>query len=178
MSSSPAHTSSPLEERVSCELVSGSQISCYQGKYREFQRFGPRWRVTGGQNGNQISALRANSLRVRTGKFLTPYRELNRAIRELFTVMNAGGALRRKFHFPRCRFLVLFDRRNHCCPSLPLQCYPQERLEPGSEHPRSEAAQEALAMPQPVPPDDQAAGDYRDPYQELTGASMTECPAS
>src|SRR6266446_1762888 len=62
-------------------------IPCYQGKYREFHRFGPRWRVTGGQNGNQISALRANSLRVRTGNFLTPYRELNRPIRELFTVI-------------------------------------------------------------------------------------------
>jgi len=34
-----------------------------------------------------------------------------------------------------------------------------------------------LAMPQPVPPDDQAAGDYRDQYQELTGTSLTECPA-
>jgi hypothetical protein len=28
-----------------------------------------------------------------------------------------------------------------------------------------------------VPPDDHAAGDYRDQYQELTGASLTECPA-
>ncbi len=34
-----------------------------------------------------------------------------------------------------------------------------------------------LAMPEPVPPDDQAAGDYRDQYQELTGTSLTECPA-
>ena len=34
-----------------------------------------------------------------------------------------------------------------------------------------------LAMPQPVPPDDHTAGDYRDQYQELTGASLTECPA-
>jgi hypothetical protein len=32
-------------------------------------------------------------------------------------------------------------------------------------------------MPQPEPPDDQAAGDYRDQYQELTGNSLTECPA-
>jgi hypothetical protein len=28
------------------------RIPCYQGKYREFHRFGPRWRVTSGQNGN------------------------------------------------------------------------------------------------------------------------------
>jgi Putative transposase/Transposase zinc-binding domain len=34
-----------------------------------------------------------------------------------------------------------------------------------------------LAMPQPEPPDDQAARDYRDQYQELTGTSLTECPA-
>jgi hypothetical protein len=34
-----------------------------------------------------------------------------------------------------------------------------------------------LAMPQPEPPDDQATGDYRDQYQELTGTSLTECPA-
>jgi Putative transposase len=33
-----------------------------------------------------------------------------------------------------------------------------------------------FAMPQPEPPDNQAAGDYRDRYQELTGASLTECP--
>jgi hypothetical protein len=33
-----------------------------------------------------------------------------------------------------------------------------------------------LAMPQPEPPDNQAAGDYRDRYQALTGASLTECP--
>jgi hypothetical protein len=34
-----------------------------------------------------------------------------------------------------------------------------------------------LAVPQPVPPDDRAAGNYRDRYQELTGTSLTECPA-
>jgi hypothetical protein len=34
-----------------------------------------------------------------------------------------------------------------------------------------------LAVPQPEPPDDHAARDYRDQYQELTGASLTKCPA-
>jgi hypothetical protein len=34
-----------------------------------------------------------------------------------------------------------------------------------------------LAMPQPKPPDDQAAGNYRDQYQELTGTALRECPA-
>jgi hypothetical protein len=34
-----------------------------------------------------------------------------------------------------------------------------------------------LAMPQPEPPGDQAAEDYHDEYKELTGTSLTECPA-
>ena len=34
-----------------------------------------------------------------------------------------------------------------------------------------------LAIPQPEPPDDQAARDYRDQYEELTGTSLKECPA-
>jgi superfamily II DNA/RNA helicase len=36
----------------------------------------------GGEKGHEISFLRANSLRIRTGNFLPPYRELNRAIRK------------------------------------------------------------------------------------------------
>jgi hypothetical protein len=36
---------------------------------------------------HQNSALRANSLRIRTGNFLLPCRELNRAIREIFAVI-------------------------------------------------------------------------------------------
>jgi hypothetical protein len=34
-----------------------------------------------------------------------------------------------------------------------------------------------LAMPKPEPPADHAAGDHRNQYQELTSASLTECPA-
>jgi Putative transposase len=34
-----------------------------------------------------------------------------------------------------------------------------------------------LAMPQPEATDEAAAGDYRDQYRQLTGASLTECPA-
>ena len=34
-----------------------------------------------------------------------------------------------------------------------------------------------LALPEPVLPEDQAAADYRDQYQKLTGTSLTECPA-
>jgi len=46
-------------------------------KYREFHRFGHRWRVTSGQK-REIKSVPygANSLRVRTGNFLTPYREI------------------------------------------------------------------------------------------------------
>jgi hypothetical protein len=40
-------------------------------------------RLDGGQKGHQLSALRANYLRIRTGNFLRPYRELNRANREI-----------------------------------------------------------------------------------------------
>ena len=34
-----------------------------------------------------------------------------------------------------------------------------------------------LAMPQPEPSAREAATDYRDQYDEITGASLTECPA-
>ena len=34
-----------------------------------------------------------------------------------------------------------------------------------------------LAMPQPEPPACEAVTDYRDRYEEITGASLTECPA-
>jgi hypothetical protein len=34
-----------------------------------------------------------------------------------------------------------------------------------------------LAMSQPEPPDHQAERDYHDQYQELTGTSLTDCPA-
>ena len=34
-----------------------------------------------------------------------------------------------------------------------------------------------LAMPPPEPTDEAAVQDYRDQYQQLTGASLTECPA-
>jgi hypothetical protein len=47
------------------------------------RRFGAQRRLKGNEKGHQISRLRANSLRVRTGNFLRPYRELNRAIREI-----------------------------------------------------------------------------------------------
>ena len=41
------------------------------------------------------------------------------------------------------------DRRHDRRPSLLVQCYPQERLELGSEHPRSQAAQEVAGRSQP-----------------------------
>jgi hypothetical protein len=47
--------------------------------------------VNEGQKGHQLSALRANSLRIRTGNFLRPCRELNRAIREIFSLIRESA---------------------------------------------------------------------------------------
>src|ERR1700682_5116836 len=48
----------------------------------------PRSADLGGrEKGHEISFLRANSLRIRTGNFLRPCRELNRAIREVSAVI-------------------------------------------------------------------------------------------
>ena len=58
-----------------------------RGKYREFHQFGPRRRFGGSEKGHEISFLRANSLRILTGNFLRPCRELNRAIREVSAVI-------------------------------------------------------------------------------------------
>src|SRR5580693_3666549 len=56
-------------------------------EYREFHRFGPRRRLGGSEKEHEISSLRANSLRILTGNFLRPCRELNRAIREVSAVI-------------------------------------------------------------------------------------------
>jgi hypothetical protein len=53
------------------------------------------------QKGHQLSALRANSLRIRTGNFLRPCRELNRAIREIFSLIRESALV----HF----FGICFD---------------------------------------------------------------------
>ena len=79
---------SPLEGGVSCELVSENAKFPCLGIYREFHRFGPRRRLGGSEKGHEISFLRANSLRILTGNFLRPCRELNRAIREVSAVIN------------------------------------------------------------------------------------------
>src|ERR1700747_3361637 len=49
--------------------------------------FGPRRRLGGSEKGHEISFLLANSLRILTGNFLRPCRELNRAIREVSAVI-------------------------------------------------------------------------------------------
>ena len=66
-----------------------------------FHRSGAQWRVNEGQKGHQLSALRANSLRIRTGNFLRPCRELNRAIREIFSLIRESALV----HF----FGICFD---------------------------------------------------------------------
>jgi hypothetical protein len=60
----------------------------------EFHRFGAQWRVNEGQKGHQLSVLRANSLRIRTGNFLRPCRELNRTIREIFPLIREYALVR------------------------------------------------------------------------------------
>jgi hypothetical protein len=57
-------------------------------------RFGAQWRVNEGRKGHQLSALRANSLRIRTGNFLRPCRELNRTIREIFPLIRESALVR------------------------------------------------------------------------------------
>src|SRR5262249_31991762 len=57
-------------------------------------RFGAQWRVNEGQKGHQLSALRANSLRIRTGNFLRPCRELNRANGEMFSLIRESALVR------------------------------------------------------------------------------------
>src|SRR5580704_15108380 len=47
----------------------------------------PRRRLGGSEKEHEISFLRANSLRILTGNFLRPCRELNRAIREVSAVI-------------------------------------------------------------------------------------------
>jgi hypothetical protein len=72
---------------------------------REFHRFGPRRRVKGSQKRYQISTLRANSLSIRTGNFLPPYRELNRAIRVIFAPIRESRC-RPLFRQQPCRQIV------------------------------------------------------------------------
>jgi hypothetical protein len=62
--------------------------------YREFRRFGPRRRLGGSEKGHEISFLRTNSLRILTGEFFATYRELNRAIREIFTLIRESRSRR------------------------------------------------------------------------------------
>src|SRR6516162_10136628 len=52
-------------------------------QYREFRRFEACERLSGSKKGYQTRALRANSLRTRTGNFLRPCREFKSAIREI-----------------------------------------------------------------------------------------------
>src|SRR6516164_10866179 len=54
-----------------------------KSRYREFRRFEARERLSGSKKGYQTRALRANSLRTRTGNFLRPCREFKSAIREI-----------------------------------------------------------------------------------------------
>jgi hypothetical protein len=54
----------------------------------------------GSKKRGKISVLQANSLRIRTGNFLPPNRELNRAIREIPALIRESRSRRPFRHFP------------------------------------------------------------------------------
>src|SRR6516162_5526253 len=68
--------------------------------YREIHRFGPGGAPTVAKNGHRIRALRANSLRIRTGNFLPPCRELNRVTRKIFALIRETRSRPLFWHLP------------------------------------------------------------------------------
>ena len=76
---------SPLEGGVSCELVSeNAKFPASREDTGNFIDSGLGGASRAAKKRYQISTLRANSLSIRTGNSLPPYRELNRAIRVIF----------------------------------------------------------------------------------------------
>ena len=61
-----------------------------------------------GQKGHPISALQANSLRIRTGNFLPSCRELNRAIREIFALIRESRSRPLFWALAACRQIRSF----------------------------------------------------------------------
>src|SRR5437899_4749171 len=84
----------------SSEPVSEPKFPASRENTGNFIDSGLGGRVNGGQKGHQISALRANSLRVRTGNFWRPYRELNRAIRVIFALIRESRSRPLFWHCP------------------------------------------------------------------------------
>ena len=58
-------------EAVSSELVSAIEFPVYQGEYREFCRFGHRYRKMASKTAHMINMLASNSLRAQAGKYRT-----------------------------------------------------------------------------------------------------------
>ncbi|HJY52150.1 MAG TPA: hypothetical protein VJ349_26425, partial [Stellaceae bacterium] len=69
----------------------------------EFHRFGAERHVNSCENEHQISSLRVNSLRIGTGNFLRPCRELNQAIREISALIRESRSLPVFGHLALCR---------------------------------------------------------------------------
>jgi hypothetical protein len=66
-----------------CELVSESpKFPASKGRNREFSPFGLAKPPTDAKYRSRSNDLRGNSLRIGTGNFLRPNRELNQRIRE------------------------------------------------------------------------------------------------
>ena len=78
---------SPLEEAVLSELVSEAKFPASWEYTGYFVRRGPPDCIVGSESRAKFNDLRANSLRIGTGNFLPPYRELNRANREILALI-------------------------------------------------------------------------------------------
>jgi len=83
---------SPLEEAVLSELVSEPKFPASWEYTRNFVRGSPPRPASGLNSGNNINALEGNSLRIRTGNLIRSNRELNRPIREIFTLIKESRA--------------------------------------------------------------------------------------
>ena len=66
------------------------------------------------KNGHRIRALRANSLRIRTGNFLPPCRELNRVIREMFALIRETRSRPLFWHFALPANPIVPTDLEHC----------------------------------------------------------------
>jgi hypothetical protein len=74
------------------ELVSEPKFPASWEYTRNFVRGSPPRPATGLNSGNNINALEGNSLRIRTGNLIRSNRELNRPIREIFTLIKESRA--------------------------------------------------------------------------------------
>jgi len=106
-------------------------------KYRQFCSFRPPSATKGSKFVNNLNVLPSNSLRIRTGNFLRPYRELNWAIRELsdliresrsFNIWEVGSASRRRGDRAAAPYRVLPDGASPSSSTIQLRCHRRLRI--------------------------------------------------